>query len=123
MAKGKAVGEFSFKLAGITSIPGPAGSVLNQVNWEGTATQYGAVFTTYTFVGGPKNGTFSECGTAFLDNGDGLNGIGQGTYESNGKNRWHTAGFIQISDGRRLALEGEIDLASRSYKGTLFENN
>ena len=121
MAKGKAVGEFSFKLAGITSIPGPAGSVLNQVNWEGTATQYGAVFTTYTFVGGPKNGTFSECGTAYLDNGDGLNGIGQGTYESTGKHGWRTESFMQLSDGRRIRGEGEMNLASRSWKGTLYE--
>ena len=123
MAKGKAVGEFSFKMGTLTSIPGPAGSVLNQVTWEGTATGYGTVFTTLTFVGGPKSGTFSECGTAFLENGDGLNGIGQGTYESTGKNRWRTAGFMQISDGRRHASEGEIDLASRSFKGTLFESN
>jgi len=91
------------------------------VTWEGTATGFGAVFTTVTFVGGPKSGTYSECGTAFLDNGDGLSGIGQGTYESTGKNKWHLAGIIQISDGRRLAGEGAIDLASRSYKGKLFE--
>jgi len=123
MAKGKPIGEFSFKLSTITCIPGPAGSVLNQVVWEGTASGYGTVFTTLTFVGGPKSGTYSECGTAFLENGDGFNGIGQGTYESNGKNRWHTAGFMQISDGRRHASEGEIDLPSRSFKGTLFETN
>ena len=121
MASGKKIGEFSFKFTTITCSPGPAGSVLNQVTWEGTATGFGAVFSTVTYVGGPKSGTYSECGTAFLDNGDGLSGIGQGTYESTGKNRWRTAGFIQISDGRRLAGEGEIDLASRSYKGTLFE--
>jgi hypothetical protein len=121
MASGKAIGEFSFKVVAITNSPGPAGSVLSQVNWEGTATGFGAVFATATYVGGPKNGTFSECGTAYLDNGDGLSGVGQGTYESRGKHQWRTESFMQISDGRRVRGEGEINLASRSWKGQLFE--
>jgi hypothetical protein len=121
MASGKQIGEFSFKFITSTNSPGPAGSVLNQFTWEGTATGFGAVFTTTTSVGGSKGGTFSECGTAYLDNGDSLGGIGQGTYESNGKNRWRTVDSIQISDGRRIAKEGEVDLASRSWKGKLFE--
>jgi hypothetical protein len=74
-----------------------------------------------TYVGGPKNGTFSECATAYLDNGDGLSGIGQGAYESTGKHRRRTQSFVQISDGRRIAGEGEIDLASRTWKGKIFE--
>ncbi len=100
---------------------GPAGSVLVETNWEGTATGFGAVFGTGTYVGGPKNGTFSLCSAAYLDNGDGLTGIGQGTYESTGKHRWRTESFVQISDGRRVRGEGEMDLASRSWKGKLFE--
>ncbi len=123
MAARKPVGEFSFKFTTISTSPGPAGSVLNQVTWEGTASGFGAVFSTITYVGGNKSGTYGECGAAFLENGDGLSGIGQGTYESTGKNKWHTTGFIQISDGRRIASEGEIDLAARTYKGKLFEAN
>jgi len=121
MASGKQIGEFSFKFITFVNSPGPAGSVLIQVTWEGPATGFGTVFDTATYVGGPKSGTFSECGIAYLDNGDGLSGIGQGTYESNGKHRWRTAGFMQISDGRRITSEGEIDLAERSWKGKLFE--
>jgi hypothetical protein len=121
MASGKQLGEFSLKAITATYSPGPAGSVLSQVNWEGTATGFGAVFGTATYVGGPKGGTFSYCAEAFLDNGDGLTGIGQGTFESTGKHRWRTEGFIQISDGRRVATEGEMDLASRSWKGKISE--
>jgi len=121
MASGKKIGEFSFKFTTHTNHPGPAGSVLTQFDWEGTATGFGAVFTTTTSVGGAKGGTFSECGTAYLENGDSFSGIGQGTYESIGRNRWRTADFIQISDGRKIAKEGEVDLASRSWKGTLSE--
>ena len=36
MASGKAIGEFSLKMITATIVPGPAGSLLNQVNWEGT---------------------------------------------------------------------------------------
>ena len=121
MASGKQLGEFSLKAITATYSPGPAGSVLSQVNWEGTATGFGAVFGTATYVGGPKGGTFSYCAEAFLDNGDAVTGIGQGTFESTGKHRWRTEGFIQISDGRRIATEGEMDLASRSWKGKISE--
>ena len=54
MASPKAVGEFSFKAITVTYSPGPAGSVLAQVNWEGTATGFGAVFATATYVGGSQ---------------------------------------------------------------------
>jgi hypothetical protein len=121
MASGKEIEEFSFKAVTSTHTPGPAASVLAQVNWEGTATGFGAVFATVTYVGGPKGGTFSECGAAYLDNGQALTGIGQGTYEGTGKHRWRTESFMQLSDGRRIGGEGEIDLASRSWKGKISE--
>ena len=79
----------------------------------------GAIFDTSTFVGGGKDGTFSQVGAAYLENGEILNGIGQGSYETKGKHRWTTASTIQISDGRRFASAGEIDLAARTWKGTL----
>ncbi len=121
MASGKKLGEYSLKSITSTLTPGPAGSVLNQVNWEGTATGFGALFGTATFVGGNKGGTFSWCSTSYLENGDGLTATGHGTYESIGKNRWSTKGIVEISDGSRQSSEGEIDLASRSWKGTIFE--
>lgn len=120
-AAGKAIGEFSLKIVTMTITSGPAGSVLNQVNLEGTATGFGAVFETATFIGGTKDGTFSIAGQAFLDNGESITGIGHGTYESNGKNRWSAKGIIELSDGRRQSNEGEIDLAARSWKGTIHE--
>jgi hypothetical protein len=46
MASGKATGEFSLKV--VTSPR--QGSVLSQVNWEGTGTGFAAVFNTVTYV-------------------------------------------------------------------------
>lgn len=121
MAFGKAIGEYSLKSVSSTQTVGPAGSILIQVNWEGTATGFGELFSTATYVGGQKGGTFSLVSAAYLDNGDALNGIGQGTYESSGKHRWNTKAIIDVSDGRRIAGVGELDLALRSWKGELFE--
>jgi hypothetical protein len=119
MASGKQIGEFSFKFSTLTVTPGPGGSILRQVTWEGTATGFGTVFSTATYVGG----TFSDCALAYLDNGDELNSIGHGTSVRTEKHRWHVEGIHQISDGRRIASEGEIDLAERSWKGKIFEMN
>jgi hypothetical protein len=118
---GEAIGEFSFKAVTIKNSPGPAGSILVETNWEGTVTGFGAVFATATYVGGPKSGTFSSCSAAYLENGDTLSAVGRGTYESAGKHQWRTESFTQISDGRRVRGEGEMDLASRSWKGKIFE--
>lgn len=117
----KAIGEFSLKSITSTLTPGPGGSVLNTVNWEGTATGFGALFLTSTFVGGTKSGTFSLCMTSFLDNGDGIDGNGSGRFESIGKNRWRSQAVTTMSDGRRVSGEGEIDLASRTWKGKISE--
>ena len=122
MAKGKQLGEFSLKFTSLTLTPGAAGSIVTQGNCEGTATGFGTVLGTAAFVGG-KSGTFSWCSTAHLDNGDQLSGIGSGTYEGSGKHHWKTHGIIQISDGSRAISEGEVDLATRSWTGKIFENN
>ena len=93
---GKAIGEFSLEAITATYSPGPAGGVINQVNWEGTATGFGAVFGTATFAGGAKKGgSYSWCGEAShgrpqraYEEGNGL-----GTVESVGKHRWEHEGI------------------------------
>ena len=122
MAKGKQIGEFSLNFTSLTLTPGPAGSVVIQGNCEGTATSFGTVLGTASFVGG-KSGTLSWCSSAYLEDGEQLSSSGSGTYESIGKHRWRTLGFLQISDGRSLISEGEIELAKRSWVGKIFENS
>jgi hypothetical protein len=46
---------------------------------------------------------------------------GSGNFESSGHHRWRTQADIVISDGRTIPTEGEIDLASRSWIGKVFE--
>lgn len=70
-----------------------------------------------------KTGTFSYCGAAYPDNGDINTASGTGTYESAGKHRWRTIGTLQLSDGHALVSEGEVNLATRSWNGKLFEKS
>ena len=120
MTFGKQVGEYSLKSTSATMTPGPAGSVLAQLNFEGTGTGFGTVLGTATFVGA-KSGTFSWCAQAYPDNADSVSGIGQGTFESIARNKWSTSVISQISDGSAVGAKGEIDLATRSWTGTLYE--
>jgi len=122
MASGKALGEFSFKAVTIKIQSGtggrcPRGDELG----KGRRRDLEQSLARGTYVGGPKERNFQFVFAAYLDNGDGLTGLGQGTYESTGKHRWRTENFMQISDGRRIRGEGEMDLAARSWKGTIFE--
>jgi len=120
MAKGKELGDFTHKFMSTTVLPGPAGSTLNQTNWEGGATGFGTIFITATFVGG-KSGTFSSNGADYLDNGDQRTGHGTGTYESVGTHVWRTEEIVHISDGNTLYSEGKIDLAARTWVGKIYE--
>jgi len=125
MATGKQVGEYSAKFTTLTFSPGPHGSTLIQGNVEGSATGLGAVLGTGSFVvGGGKSGTYSWCGIAYLDDGEQVAINAVGTYENIGKHRWRTqAPVVQLSDGRAQAFEGEIDLATRTWTGKLFERS
>jgi hypothetical protein len=120
MASGKNVGEFSFKFTSLTVKPGPAGSTIIEGNYEGPASGTGTIIGTAAFVG-RKSGTYRTCSALYLDSGEELSGAGTGTFESNGKHRWKTQGLVHASDGRIVATEGEIDLATRSWSGNTSE--
>jgi hypothetical protein len=124
MAKGKQLGEFSVKFTSLTLTPGPAGSTLVQGNFEGTVggTYPGTILGTSTFVGG-KSGTYDQCVTIYLNNGDQASFTAAGTYESTGKHHWRTQHVFQGSDGSSGVTEGEIDLATRSWTGKYFEQS
>ena len=124
MAQGKQLGEWSCKFTSFTITPGPAGSIVTQGNYEGpiSGEMAGTLIGTASFVGG-KSGTFSICVSGYLDDGNEFSATGSGTYESTGKHHWSTQGVGQISDGRTITFPGELDLATRSWKGKTFENS
>jgi hypothetical protein len=122
MALGKPITDFTLKITSLTFTEGLGESLDVQGNLEGTATGFGSVLGTAAFTNaGEKSGTWKFCGVAYLENGDSIRGVAQGTHESSGVHRWRTRGVEKLSDGRTVALEGEIDLATRSWTGKLFE--
>lgn len=125
MAAGKQVGEFSLKSTSLTYAATEGGGSV-QINYEGTAKGEGLtgpVLGTLTGRGTPgaKSGTCSWAGTLYLDNGDELNSQGGGTWEKTGTHKWRVRGMNHLSDGRTRAFEGVVDLATRSFTGTLHE--
>ena len=124
MAAGKQIGEFSLKTTSLTLTPGPGGSVLVQGNFEGSSAAFGTILRTATFVSvGAKSGTYSVCAAAYLENGDSLTGNGQGTFESIGRHKWRAQELIHISDGRTFNVESDIDFATRTWTGKIFERS
>lgn len=124
MATGKQAGEFSLKATTLTFTPSPGRSVLAQGNFEGTSAAFGTILRTATFVSaGAKSGTYSECAAALLETGESLTGNGQGTFESIGRHKWRLQELIHIPDGRSFTVESEMDFATRSGTGQLFEKS
>lgn len=122
MALGKVITEFTLKITSLTFTVGLGESLNVQANLEGTATGFGAVLGTAAFSNaGEKSGTWQFCGVAYLENGDSITGIAHGTHDSSGAHKWRTRGIECLSDGRTVALEGEIDLAARLWTGQLIE--
>jgi hypothetical protein len=59
----------------------------------------------------------------FLDDGKTINGSGEGTWETVGKHKWRIRGINYIADGRTLASDGELELATQSLTGKIYEWN
>jgi hypothetical protein len=120
MASDRPIGEYALKSTSLTISAGPAGSTIIEVNFEGSAGAFGTIIGTGAFVGA-KNGTYRWTAIAYLDNGEAVTASGPGTYESTGKHRWKTQGVLHMSNWQTLITDGEIDLATRSWNGKIFE--
>lgn len=122
MAHGKQIGEMSLKVTSMTFIPGPGNSALVQVNFEGPSPQYGVVARSATFSpAGGKSGTYTACGAGYLANGDTVTGTGQGTVETIGIHKWKSSEVFTFADGTAVRFVGVVDLAARSWIGTIHE--
>jgi hypothetical protein len=120
MAIGKEIGKFTLK--SITTTYALDGDSVT-VNLDGTATGYGTVLGTLTFRGEPgaKSGLLSWRGQGFLDNGETVTGIGEGTWEEMGKHKWRTRLIVSTSDGKCHASDGELDLKTRTLSGKMLD--
>ena len=124
MPIGKEVGSFSTNSTSITKGVDSAGNHTFALNLEGTVTGdwNGTVLVTLTCTTPDfKSGTFTTDAAAYLEDGNVITASGNGVIAALGGHRWRLNGVERISDGSRDAFEGEIDLASRSYNGKMYE--
>ena len=122
MAVGKEIGTFSLKSTSLTYAIDGTG----QANFEGSVEGEGltgAVLGTLHFAGEPgaKSGTCSWAGSVYLENGEEASGIAEGTWESSGTHIWRIRAILSLSDGRTQLSDGELELATRSYTGKLYD--
>ena len=120
------VGEFAHRHTGNSYSRNADGTIVASSNWEGTASGFGAVFGTLSVPlpeGGAKSGTCTWIGQAYPEGSPWVSGAGDGTWEQiEDKYRWRLHfPAIEISSGERLRCEGEIDLATRTFTGQMFD--
>ena len=124
MSVGKEAGEFSFTSTGVTVTSEPGGGVTQAVNLEGTATGFGTVLGTLTFYAsapGADSGFTTWAGSAYMDDGETVGGVGRGVFEKSGTNTWRVRAVMQVTGGPLLLSDGVVALEARSYTGKLYE--
>jgi len=124
MAKGKKkAAEFSLKSTSVTYNEIPGGGE-TEINLEGTATGFGTVLGTMSlWADGPgaDSGRSSWVGSGYLENGEVVQGTGDGFFEKVGKHKWRVRSVVRVSSGALLLSDGVLSLDGRSYKGMLTE--
>ena len=120
------LGEFSLKHTGTTYGRNAAGELTNSVNWEGTASGFGAVWGTL-FSATPlsdasaNGGSVEWAGQAFLEDGTVLGALGKGTWEKpQNEHKWKIVMHVDLSTGEKQRAEGEIDLETLMYEGKIY---
>jgi len=127
MAVGKQYGEFMYKSTSVTHSATKTERLV-QANCEGTVTISGVTHPslgTLTAYVTPeaKSGRCSWVGVLYLNTGEEIHNTGEGTWEKIGAYKWRVRSFLYRSDGITRLLEGEVDLATRSYSGAAYEWN
>jgi len=121
------IGEFHMKNTGMSFDLLGDDKIQQTVDFEGTATGFGAVFGTLVFrqnlsETSETSGPLSFVGKALLDDNSLVGGIGHGTWEQIGQEaRFKVALTVKVSDGTQHRNEGIIDHPARTWEGKLYE--
>jgi len=128
MALGKQTGNYLGRTTSTTISPGPGNAITLQANVEGTGSLDRGEFTyalTYSVEMEPeaKSGTYSQCGLVDMKDGTRVGIRTQGTWEESSAGKISNHGSGQLPDGTTYADEFEIDLATRTWTGKLYESS
>ncbi len=128
MASGKQTGDYLGRTTSLTISPGPGNAITLQANVEGTGSGDRGEFT-YALTNSvelepeAKSGTFSQCGFVSMKDGTRVGFRTEGTWEESSVGKISSQGSGQLSDGTTYATEFEIDLATRTWTGKLYESS
>ncbi len=124
MPTGKEVGAFTTTSTSMTKGVDAAGNHTFVMNVEGSVTGGWSgtilgtlIATTADF----QTGSYTADFAAYLEDGSVVTGSGGGTLGSTGGHQWQLNGTALLSDGSRVATEGILELANRTYNGKMFE--
>jgi hypothetical protein len=125
MPIGNEVGAFSLEVTSTTYSTGADGVSHVQLNMGGELEgdgQSDVVLGTLDIARGTDggNGTYTWIGQRFSADDTGLSN-GAGFVQPSGDNTWMLRGYNSFPDGTSTAVEGTLELASRSLKGSLLE--
>jgi hypothetical protein len=120
MALGQEIGTFEFNVTSWNQAE-DGGSL--SITVDGTATDFGTVLATLTgqIAPGAKAGAASWRSQAFLDDGEVVQGRGEGTWIESGKHQWRVRLIVTVSDDRFVAVDGTLSLAGRSFNGKILD--
>ena len=126
MPMGNVLGEFQFKSTSFTYSPGSDGAEIVAMNMEGSLDGPDGKLTALgTLTASPNadatRGTYTWLGRDFAADGSTRLATGGGFLKASGNGTWALRGYVSWSDGTAGAVEGELNLASRSLMGTACE--
>ena len=125
MPIGEVSGEFNNSVISSTFERQDGGGSQVVINIEGTGSVFGQTSGTLTIrvpASGVTAGPGSFTGAAFQDTGEVVGLTGEGCWEQlDGEQKWRVRGINMASNGQVLLSDGTLDLAARSFNGTITE--
>ena len=120
------IGEYEFQMKNNSFSNEADGTIVANVDFEGTAGDFGPGFGTLRVPlkePGAKSGVCTWTGQACPPGVPWVTGAGDGTWEQvEDLNRWILVfPVVEISDGSRVRSEGVLDLETRMLKGKMYD--
>jgi hypothetical protein len=118
---GKKITDFSAKVTSVTYLEDR--NVLNMQS-DGDVGPFGTVGITSTFMNAADAkqtvGAYSSRGVSFRADGTLVGITGNGSWKSLGKHRWEVTSVGVSSEGKRTLAVGVLELATMSFKGSVY---
>ena len=118
---GKKITDFSAKVTSVTYLEDR--NVLNMQS-DGDVGPFGTVGITSTFMNSidakQTVGAYSSRGVSFRADGTLVGIEGNGSWKSLGKHRWEVTSVGVSTEGKRTLAVGVVELATMSFKGSVY---